>query len=196
MPLPLEGIRVLDWTIWQQGPVSTMMLGDLGAEVIKIEERVGGDPGRGIMSIGGTTTGASGQRNYYFEANNRHKKSITLNLKDKAAREASVAGSLQPLPKYISCSGLPYRSSQSHAGARASTLITMPPSSHRNALRSRRVASSSTQMPMAHSTGTNAQLQPPAITASAAAAAERIQPKSCGKNGPAHPHSSGVKLKG
>ncbi len=87
MPLPLEGIRVLDWTIWQQGPVSTMMLGDLGAEVIKIEERVGGDPGRGIMSIGGTTTGASGQRNYYFEANNRHKKSLTLNLKAPEAKE-------------------------------------------------------------------------------------------------------------
>jgi crotonobetainyl-CoA:carnitine CoA-transferase CaiB-like acyl-CoA transferase len=87
MPMPLEGIRVLDWTIWQQGPVSTMMLGDLGAEVIKIEERVGGDPGRGIMSIGGTMTGVSGQRNYYFEVNNRHKKSITLNLKSPEAKE-------------------------------------------------------------------------------------------------------------
>jgi crotonobetainyl-CoA:carnitine CoA-transferase CaiB-like acyl-CoA transferase len=87
MPMPLEGIRVLDWTIWQQGPVSTMMLGDLGAEVIKIEERVGGDPGRGVMSIGGTMTGVSGQRNYYFEVNNRHKKSLTLNLKTPEAKE-------------------------------------------------------------------------------------------------------------
>src|SRR5215475_408353 len=87
MPMPLEGIRVLDWTIWQQGPVSTMMLGDLGAEVIKLEERVGGDPGRGVMSIGGTMTGVSGQRNYYFEVNNRHKKSVTLNLKTPEAKE-------------------------------------------------------------------------------------------------------------
>lgn len=87
MPKPLEGIRVLDWTIWQQGPVSTMMLGDLGAEVIKLEERVGGDPGRGVMSIGGASTSTAGQRNYYFEANNRHKKSLTLNLKTKEARE-------------------------------------------------------------------------------------------------------------
>jgi len=81
MARPLDGIRVLDWTIWQQGPVATMMLGDLGAEVIKIEERVGGDPGRGVMSIGGTATGGEGKRNYYFEANNRHKRSIALDLK-------------------------------------------------------------------------------------------------------------------
>lgn len=87
MSKPLEGIRVIDWTIWQQGPVSTMMLGDLGAEVIKIEDRIGGDPGRGIMSIGGTMTGVAGQRNYYFEANNRHKKSITLDLKKPEGRE-------------------------------------------------------------------------------------------------------------
>ncbi len=87
MPKPLEGIRVLDWTIWQQGPVSTMMLGDLGAEVIKLEERVGGDPGRGVMSIGGASTSAAGQKNYYFEANNRHKKSLTLNLKTQEGRD-------------------------------------------------------------------------------------------------------------
>ena len=84
MAKPLDGIRVLDWTIWQQGPVATMMLGDLGAEVIKLEERVGGDPGRGVMQIAGAKTGT---RNYYFEANNRHKKSITLDLKKPEAKE-------------------------------------------------------------------------------------------------------------
>jgi crotonobetainyl-CoA:carnitine CoA-transferase CaiB-like acyl-CoA transferase len=86
MALPLEGIRILDWTIWQQGPVATMMLGDLGAEVIKIEERVGGDPGRGVMSIAGVGT-SSDKRNYYFEANNRHKKSLALDLKRPEGKE-------------------------------------------------------------------------------------------------------------
>ena len=83
---PLDGIRIIDWTIWQQGPVATQMLADLGAEVIKIEERERGDPGRGITAIAGSGTVKSG-RNYYFEANNKHKKSIALNLKRAEARE-------------------------------------------------------------------------------------------------------------
>ncbi len=58
MDAPLKGIRIIDWTIWQQGPVATTMLADMGAEVIKIEERDKGDPGRDIFAIGG----ASAQR--------------------------------------------------------------------------------------------------------------------------------------
>jgi crotonobetainyl-CoA:carnitine CoA-transferase CaiB-like acyl-CoA transferase len=87
MARTLDGIRVIDWTIYQQGPVATMMLADLGAEVIKIEDRRGGDPGRGVMGLGGLLFGASGTRNFYFEANNRHKKSITLDLKKPQARD-------------------------------------------------------------------------------------------------------------
>src|SRR2546426_4579485 len=86
MDAPLKGIRVVDWTIWQQGPVATTMLADMGAEVIKIEERDKGDPGRGIIAVAGGATGKMG-RNFYFEANNRHKKSITLDLKNPQARE-------------------------------------------------------------------------------------------------------------
>jgi crotonobetainyl-CoA:carnitine CoA-transferase CaiB-like acyl-CoA transferase len=85
MAMPLEGIRIIDWTIWQQGPVSTTMLADLGAEVIKIEERVGGDPGRGIFKIGGGDV--ADRPNFYFEACNRNKKSITLDLKQPEARQ-------------------------------------------------------------------------------------------------------------
>ncbi len=86
MDSPLKGIRVIDWTIWQQGPVATTMLADLGAEVIKIEERERGDPGRGIFAVAGQATDKGG-RNFYFEANNRHKQSIALDLKRPEARE-------------------------------------------------------------------------------------------------------------
>ncbi len=86
MKAPLSGIRIIDWTIWQQGPVATQMLADLGAEVVKIEERERGDPGRGIFAIAGADAARSG-RNFYFEANNKHKKSVTLDLKRAEARE-------------------------------------------------------------------------------------------------------------
>ena len=66
MDAPLKGIRVIDWTIWQQGPVATAMLADMGAEVIKIEERVGGDPGRGMLRSAGLDL--TGRPNFYFEA--------------------------------------------------------------------------------------------------------------------------------
>ena len=85
MPMPLEGIRVIDWTIWQQGPVCSAILGDLGADVIKIEERVGGDPGRGLVRLAGVEM--NDRPNFYFTANNRNKRGITLDLKNPEARE-------------------------------------------------------------------------------------------------------------
>ena len=83
---PLDGIRIIDWTIWQQGPVATQMLADLGAEVIKIEERERGDPGRGLAAAAGSAT-VRGGRNFYFEANNKHKKSLAIDLKRPEGRE-------------------------------------------------------------------------------------------------------------
>lgn len=85
MPMPLDGIRVIDWTIWQQGPVCSTMLGDLGADVIKVEERTGGDPGRGMTKLSGIDM--SGMPNFYFEANNRNKRGITVDLKKAEGRE-------------------------------------------------------------------------------------------------------------
>ncbi len=76
---PLDGVKVVEITMFQQGPVAGMRLGDLGADVIKVEPKTG-DPGRGMMRIVGADTGLKG-RNYYFESNNRNKRSIVLDLR-------------------------------------------------------------------------------------------------------------------
>ncbi len=85
MPMPLDGIRVIDWTIWQQGPIASAMLGDLGAEVIKVEQRGSGDPGRALVQVFGKSL--EELPNVYFEANNRNKKGITLDLKTDEGRQ-------------------------------------------------------------------------------------------------------------
>ncbi len=73
---PLAGVKVVEITMFQQGPVAGMRLGDLGADVIKVEPKEG-DPARGIMRVIGAMVGLKG-RNYYFENNNRNKRSISL----------------------------------------------------------------------------------------------------------------------
>jgi crotonobetainyl-CoA:carnitine CoA-transferase CaiB-like acyl-CoA transferase len=82
---PLDGIRVVEITMFQQGPVAGMLLGDLGADVIKVEPRTG-DPARGFMKIIGVMTSLKG-RNYYFENHNRNKRSIVLDLKNEKGME-------------------------------------------------------------------------------------------------------------
>lgn len=82
----LDGIRVIDWTQWQFGPVSTMMLSDLGAEVIKLEAP-NGEPARVTSRVGDAGRMLAGGLSAYFESLNRGKKSITANLKDPAALE-------------------------------------------------------------------------------------------------------------
>jgi len=85
----LEGIRVLDQSRWQLGPVAAMMLAQMGAEVIKIEEPFG-DIGRSlpIPLAGGQGKGRFGENlSAYFEHNNRLKKSITLDMSKPRAKE-------------------------------------------------------------------------------------------------------------
>lgn len=77
---PLEGIKVLDFTRVLSGPFATMILGDLGAEIIKVEPPEG-DESRSWPPM--LKKGESG----YFMALNRNKKSLTLNLKEPKARE-------------------------------------------------------------------------------------------------------------
>jgi succinate---hydroxymethylglutarate CoA-transferase len=75
-PPPLKGIRILDLTRIIAGPYCAMVLGDLGAEVIKIEQPKIGDESRawGPPWVGESVSA-------YFTAINRNKKSITLNFK-------------------------------------------------------------------------------------------------------------------
>ena len=79
-PMALEGIKVVDWTIWQFGPVAATMLGDLGADVVKIES-LEGDPGRTVFAAGGVDRSLEAGRNAYFEANHRNKRGVALDLK-------------------------------------------------------------------------------------------------------------------
>jgi crotonobetainyl-CoA:carnitine CoA-transferase CaiB-like acyl-CoA transferase len=91
MALPLEGVRVLDFTAIMAGPYCTLMLADMGAEVVKIETFPEGDGSRGFEP---QVNGES----YCFAVLNRNKKSVALDLKDprgkdvfmKLARQADV----------------------------------------------------------------------------------------------------------
>ena len=79
MPGPLEGIRILDFTRFQQGTFGTVQLADLGADVWKVEQP-GGDPGRTLgRHIGGYSS--------YFESLNRNKRSLCLDLSRPGAVE-------------------------------------------------------------------------------------------------------------
>jgi crotonobetainyl-CoA:carnitine CoA-transferase CaiB-like acyl-CoA transferase len=82
---PLTGVRVVEITMFQQGPIAGTKLADLGADVIKVEPKEG-DPARGFMRLIGATVGLKGN-NYYFESNNRNKRSIALDLKTDQGKE-------------------------------------------------------------------------------------------------------------
>jgi len=84
--LPLAGLRVLDISQVMAGPFCCMLLGDMGADVIKIEPPQTGDSTR--HSMGFRLKGADSPG---FLALNRNKRSITLNLKDQADREVLYA---------------------------------------------------------------------------------------------------------
>src|SRR5580704_4195078 len=80
MNQPLKGIRVLDLSRLLPGPYCSMMLGDLGAEVIKVEDTKGGDPTR-------YKPPRYERQSIAFQQLNRNKKSISLDLKNPAGRD-------------------------------------------------------------------------------------------------------------
>jgi len=82
---PLAGIKVIEITTFQQGPVAGMRLGDLGADVIKIEPK-DGDPARRHMRTIEAEFNVHGY-NYYFEHANRNKRGIVLDMKKDKGME-------------------------------------------------------------------------------------------------------------
>ena len=84
MPAALDGVKIIDLSRMAPGPFCTMVLGDLGADVIRVEE-----PGGGRMArerAGGSGDEAAVRRRAAFNALNRNKRSVALNLKDPAAQ--------------------------------------------------------------------------------------------------------------
>ena len=84
---PLAGVRVIDLTVWMSGAIGAMLLGDLGADVIKIEGPTG-DPIRRYVPIGATDSAtAPGGVNYAYALCNRNKRQVTLDLRDPGDRD-------------------------------------------------------------------------------------------------------------
>ena len=82
-PLPLEGIRVLDFTHALAGPYCTLLLGDLGADVVKVE------PPEGDQSRRWGPPFVNGESSYFLSVN-RNKRSVVLDLKSDAGRDRAL----------------------------------------------------------------------------------------------------------
>ncbi len=84
---PLQGIRVIECAGYLSAPTACYMLGDLGAEIIKIEDREKGDPSRGTSAVFGASMMLPNGENILFETANRNKKSVTLDLKKEKGKK-------------------------------------------------------------------------------------------------------------
>jgi crotonobetainyl-CoA:carnitine CoA-transferase CaiB-like acyl-CoA transferase len=85
-PGPLEGIRVVEYGVFHAGPGAGAILGDLGADVVKIEE-ASGDPMRKWSRTGMVVFGLPNGKSAMVEVSNRNKKGICLNIKTEKGRE-------------------------------------------------------------------------------------------------------------
>ncbi len=83
MSMALEGVRVLDLTIWQQGPMASAILADFGADVIKVEGPDTPDPGRSLVMYAPRPDAP----NAYFQTHNRNKRGIVVDLRHEKGQE-------------------------------------------------------------------------------------------------------------
>ena len=83
----LKGMRAIEWATFGNGAIIGVILADLGAEIIKLEEPVVGDPARGIKELYGVGTQDKEGRNLLFEGTNRNKKSLSVDLKSPEGKE-------------------------------------------------------------------------------------------------------------
>jgi crotonobetainyl-CoA:carnitine CoA-transferase CaiB-like acyl-CoA transferase len=82
--LPLEGIKVIDFTTWVFAPAAGAILGDWGADVIKIEDPTTGDPQRALVSVGGYDVP---EMNFPWELDNRNKRGMAIDLRIKEGQD-------------------------------------------------------------------------------------------------------------
>jgi crotonobetainyl-CoA:carnitine CoA-transferase CaiB-like acyl-CoA transferase len=85
-PMPLEGIKVLECGVFHAGPGAGAILGDLGAEVIKIESGFG-DPIRKMTNIGGSMIVMPDGESAMWHVSNRNKKGLCLDMKQRKGKE-------------------------------------------------------------------------------------------------------------
>ena len=91
-PLPLADLRILALTQLGAGPYAMQVLGDLGAEIVKIEDpTTGGDEARAVPpAIAGDSL--------YYQSFNRNTRGLTLDLRTAAGRRSSAASPPSPTP--------------------------------------------------------------------------------------------------
>ena len=82
----LAGIKVLEVAAWTFVPAAGAVLAEWGADVIKVEHPVGGDPQRGLITSGLVPAGKGGV-NYMIEVPNRGKRSIGIDLSTEGGRD-------------------------------------------------------------------------------------------------------------
>jgi crotonobetainyl-CoA:carnitine CoA-transferase CaiB-like acyl-CoA transferase len=85
-PMPLEGIKIVEYGVFHAGPGASSILGDLGADVVKIESGLG-DPERYWTRLGRIDMSLPNGENIFFQISNRNKKGIYLDIEKEKGRK-------------------------------------------------------------------------------------------------------------